>query len=158
MLGKAVELTVRPSRITRSEMCCRWQRQQRDRLTYDPFLPAQGPRRKEGAGSQFLSPLRESAPPERPQPGTKMAVEPTFFSGLEIKERKRHPNDHLREPDQMPWTPNDAERHTRKAATPTLKELWAKVANESLQRTGDEGRAIREANAVVARQAGNATA
>jgi hypothetical protein len=53
----------------------------------------------------------------------------------------------------MPWTPNDAERHTHKAATPALKELWAKVANEALERTGDEGRAIREANAVVARQA-----
>src|SRR5262252_7375540 len=54
----------------------------------------------------------------------------------------------------MPWTENDAERHTRKATTSELKELWAKVANESLERTGDEGRAIREANAVVARQAG----
>jgi len=53
----------------------------------------------------------------------------------------------------MPWTPNDAERHTHKATTPALKELWAKIANESLGRTGDEGRAIREANAVVARQA-----
>ncbi len=53
----------------------------------------------------------------------------------------------------MPWTPNDAERHTRKATTRVLKELWAKVANESLERTGDEGRAIREANAVVARRA-----
>jgi hypothetical protein len=53
----------------------------------------------------------------------------------------------------MPWTENDAERHTRKAITSELKELWAKVANESLERTGDEGRAIREANAVVARQA-----
>jgi len=52
----------------------------------------------------------------------------------------------------MPWTPDDAERHTRKATTSPLKELWAKVANESLERTGDEGRAIREANAVVARQ------
>jgi hypothetical protein len=52
----------------------------------------------------------------------------------------------------MPWTPDDAERHTHKAITPALKELWAKVANESLQRTGDEGRAIREANAVIARQ------
>jgi hypothetical protein len=31
----------------------------------------------------------------------------------------------------MPWTPNDAERHT-------LKELWAKVANECLERTGDK--------------------
>ena len=50
----------------------------------------------------------------------------------------------------MPWTPNDAERHTHKATTWTLKELWAKVANEALERTGDEGRAIREANAVIA--------
>jgi len=54
---------------------------------------------------------------------------------------------------QMPWTPDDAERHTHSATTPALKELWAKVANESLERTGDEGRAIREANAVVARRA-----
>jgi len=30
----------------------------------------------------------------------------------------------------MPWTPNDAERHTLKATTWALKELWAKVANE----------------------------
>ena len=41
----------------------------------------------------------------------------------------------------------------QQTATPALKELWAKVANESLERTGDEGQAIREANAVVARQA-----
>jgi hypothetical protein len=53
----------------------------------------------------------------------------------------------------MPWTHDDAEKHTHKATTPALKELWAKVANESLDRTGDEGRAVREANAVVARQA-----
>jgi hypothetical protein len=53
----------------------------------------------------------------------------------------------------MPWTSNDAEMHTHKATTTELKELWAKVANEALQRTSDEGRAIREANAVVARQA-----
>jgi hypothetical protein len=52
----------------------------------------------------------------------------------------------------MPWTGNDAETHTHKATTTELKELWAKVANEALQRTGDEGRAVREANAVVARQ------
>lgn len=51
----------------------------------------------------------------------------------------------------MPWTPDDAERHTRKANTKPLKELWAKVANDALERTGDEARAIREANAVVAR-------
>jgi hypothetical protein len=53
----------------------------------------------------------------------------------------------------MPWTPNEAERHTRKATTQELKELWAKIANECLERTGDEGRAVREANAVIARQA-----
>jgi hypothetical protein len=41
----------------------------------------------------------------------------------------------------MPWTPEDAERHTR-----------AQIANERLTHTGDEARAIREANAVVARQ------
>jgi hypothetical protein len=49
----------------------------------------------------------------------------------------------------MPWTANDAESHTHKATTSELKELWAKVANESLERNGDEGRAVREANAVV---------
>src|SRR5215472_12291865 len=57
------------------------------------------------------------------------------------------------EPAQMPWTPDDAERHAQKATTWALKELWAKVANGCLERSGDEGRAIREANAVVARQA-----
>jgi len=53
----------------------------------------------------------------------------------------------------MPWTSNDAERHTHKATTPALKELWAKVTNETLERTADEGRAVREANAVAGRQA-----
>lgn len=53
----------------------------------------------------------------------------------------------------MPWTTKDAEKHTHKATTEHLQALWAKVANECLERTGDEGRAIREANAVVARQA-----
>jgi hypothetical protein len=52
----------------------------------------------------------------------------------------------------MPWTPDDAPRHTHKATTRALKELWAQVANACLERTGNEGRAIREANAVVARQ------
>jgi hypothetical protein len=54
---------------------------------------------------------------------------------------------------EMPWTSNDADRHTHKATTSELKELWAKVANERLEHTGDEARAIREANAVVARRA-----
>ncbi|GAB6968634.1 hypothetical protein JCM25156A_26720 [Komagataeibacter kakiaceti JCM 25156] len=54
----------------------------------------------------------------------------------------------------MPWTAEDAPTHTHKATTAHLRELWVKVANECLERTGDEGRAIREANAVVARNAG----
>ena len=53
----------------------------------------------------------------------------------------------------MPWSPEDAEKHTHKATTRELQELWAKVANECLERTGDEGRAVREANAVIARRA-----
>ena len=53
----------------------------------------------------------------------------------------------------MPWTPDDVEGHTHIATTSTFKELWAKATNENLERTGDEGRAIGEANAVVARQA-----
>lgn len=51
----------------------------------------------------------------------------------------------------MPRNPDDAERHTHKASTTSLRELWARVANNCLERTGDEGRAIREANAVIAR-------
>jgi hypothetical protein len=53
----------------------------------------------------------------------------------------------------MPWMPSDAERHTHKATTLPLKELWAKVANEALERTRDKGYAVREANAVIARRA-----
>jgi uncharacterized protein YdaT len=51
----------------------------------------------------------------------------------------------------MPWSPKDATRHTKKASTPKKKRQFAKVANEVLDRTGDEGRAIRTANAAVGR-------
>ncbi|HUO53646.1 MAG TPA: hypothetical protein VMU18_02810 [Rhodoblastus sp.] len=51
----------------------------------------------------------------------------------------------------MPWEPEDAPRHTRKADTEELRAVWAEVANKVLAETGDEGRAIRTANAVVAR-------
>lgn len=51
----------------------------------------------------------------------------------------------------MPWLPEDAQRHTRKADTDRLRRLWAEVANSVLAETGDEGRAVRSANAVVAR-------
>lgn len=51
----------------------------------------------------------------------------------------------------MPWTPDDATSHTKKATTENAKRRWAEIANQVLERTGDEGRAIREANAVIAR-------
>ena len=52
----------------------------------------------------------------------------------------------------MPWTPKDASRKTKKAKSPTAKRQWAHVADKVLAKTGDEGRAIREANAVVKRR------
>jgi hypothetical protein len=52
----------------------------------------------------------------------------------------------------MPWSPPDARAKTHFADTPELQRLWADVANKTLETTGDEGRAIREANAVVHRQ------
>jgi hypothetical protein len=51
----------------------------------------------------------------------------------------------------MPWLDDaDSLRHN-KLAQGRLGEIWRKVANETLERTGDEGRAIREANAVIDR-------
>jgi hypothetical protein len=50
----------------------------------------------------------------------------------------------------MPWTAKDAYRHTKKASTPDAQRQWAHVANSELKSHGDEARAIRAANAVVA--------
>jgi hypothetical protein len=52
----------------------------------------------------------------------------------------------------MPWAAADASKHTKRADTAALRKLWANVANEALERSGDEGSAIRQANAVVARE------
>jgi hypothetical protein len=52
----------------------------------------------------------------------------------------------------MPWTPKNASAKTRKASTPKKQRQWATVANSVLAKTGDDGRAIREANAVVGRK------
>jgi len=52
----------------------------------------------------------------------------------------------------LPWLPEDAPKHTHKADTPHLCRLWSEVANNILAETGDEGRAVRAANAAVARQ------
>jgi len=51
----------------------------------------------------------------------------------------------------MPWRPEDAPKHTHKADTPHLCRLWSEVANNVLAETADEGRAVRSANAAVAR-------
>lgn len=49
----------------------------------------------------------------------------------------------------MPWTPKDAKSHTHKAASATKQRQWAHVANSVLEKTGNEGLAVREANGVV---------
>jgi hypothetical protein len=52
----------------------------------------------------------------------------------------------------MPWTANDAQRHTHKAKSPKAQRQWAHVADSALSRGASEGSAIRQANAVVARR------
>lgn len=52
----------------------------------------------------------------------------------------------------MPWSASDAKRHTQKATSQGLREEWASIANGVLADTGDEGRAIRIANAHVAKK------
>jgi len=52
----------------------------------------------------------------------------------------------------MPWKPRDAAKKTKKAASPKAKRQWSDVANSVLKKTGDEGRAIREANAAVSKR------
>jgi hypothetical protein len=54
----------------------------------------------------------------------------------------------------MPWTPADATTHTQSADTPHLQELWSRVANSELDRSHDEGRAIRIANSAVTKAKG----
>lgn len=50
----------------------------------------------------------------------------------------------------MPWTPSDGPaRHTKKATTPAKRKQWALVANKVREDSGDEGKAVRIANAAV---------
>ena len=51
----------------------------------------------------------------------------------------------------MPWNPSDAGRHTHKADTPAKRRQWSDVANDVLDRTGDDAKAVRAANAAVSR-------
>lgn len=50
----------------------------------------------------------------------------------------------------MPWKPDDGpSRHTKKANTPAKKKQWADIANKVRTESGDEGKAVRIANAAV---------
>jgi hypothetical protein len=49
----------------------------------------------------------------------------------------------------MPWTPDQATEHTHLADTPRRKRMFAHVANQELERTGDDGEAVRIANGVL---------
>lgn len=57
----------------------------------------------------------------------------------------------------MPWNPSDATRHTKKAKSPKAKRQWRDVANSVLKKTGDEGRAVREANGAVKKRSAGRT-
>lgn len=52
----------------------------------------------------------------------------------------------------MPWIPSDAKKKTKKANSKTARRQWKDIANSVLSKTGNEGRAIREANAVIKRR------
>lgn len=54
----------------------------------------------------------------------------------------------------MPWTPKDATKHTKKAKSPAARKQWAAAADAVLAKTGDEGRAVRVANAAVGKRRG----
>jgi hypothetical protein len=53
----------------------------------------------------------------------------------------------------MPWGPEDASAKTKKANTPKRQRQWSHIANGVLAKTGDDKRAIMEANGVLAREA-----
>jgi uncharacterized protein YdaT len=52
----------------------------------------------------------------------------------------------------MPWTSKDVPGKTKKAKSAKSKRQWTDVANGVLKKTGDDARAIKEANAVVGRR------
>lgn len=52
----------------------------------------------------------------------------------------------------MPWTEKDAIHKTKKAKSAKAKRQWRDVANSVLAKTGDDARAIKSANAVIAKR------
>lgn len=51
----------------------------------------------------------------------------------------------------MPWKPSDAPKKNKKVNTPAEKKQWAAVANKVLKSSKDEGKAVRIANASIAK-------
>ena len=49
----------------------------------------------------------------------------------------------------MPWTPTDAHRHNHSVKSSKQKKRWSAIANSVLEKTGDDGKAIRIANGVA---------
>lgn len=49
----------------------------------------------------------------------------------------------------MPWDPSDAKKKTKKANTPAKQKQWAKVANNVLNSTGSDAKAIKVANSSI---------
>ncbi len=49
----------------------------------------------------------------------------------------------------MPWDHADATRFTKKADTHHKRQVWAEIANAELQKTGDDGAAIKAGNSAV---------
>ena len=49
----------------------------------------------------------------------------------------------------MPWKMSDAPKFTKKAKSPKAKRTFSKTANAVLSKTGDEGKAVRIADAAV---------
>ncbi len=52
-----------------------------------------------------------------------------------------------------PWEMSSAMKHTKKASNPAKKKQWASTANAVLKKSGDEGKAVRIANAAVKKKA-----
>jgi hypothetical protein len=53
----------------------------------------------------------------------------------------------------MPWAPEQAKIHTKKASSPKRSRQWSKVANSALSRGLPDKEAIMEANAAVRKSA-----
>lgn len=52
----------------------------------------------------------------------------------------------------MPWKMSDAKSKTKKASSPAAQKQWSTVANKVLAQSGDDAKAIKIANAAVAKR------